>query len=309
MGDASEGQQVVLAQRGERDGPGQDELVVALVVREGGGLEGLRGEQFGIGPGDTSRGVGEAFAVLVDAERVEQLGDGACRPREVDHPARGPAVFRCDAASVRWWRSGANPAELVAVRRRALAVAPRRRTWAGRARRWSAGLADRSRRRRAVAPCAEVTSQCRQAVILGTDQGSLRGDQGVASGAAGGGHGSFRPFCRWGGGAVGGITCNARPAAIPTWLGPAGSRSPSQNLCQGCQPGRSATQSPCQLCFVPTRRRGAYLAARRARANAAIMRPKSRSAMSQKTCPPSPLRAMLKTISLVMIPPSHPART
>lgn len=38
VGDAAEGQQVVLAQRLERQVPGQDELVVALVVAERGAV-------------------------------------------------------------------------------------------------------------------------------------------------------------------------------------------------------------------------------------------------------------------------------
>jgi hypothetical protein len=46
---ALEGQQMMGAERLERDVANQDELVVALFVREGRRVEGLRGEQFRVG--------------------------------------------------------------------------------------------------------------------------------------------------------------------------------------------------------------------------------------------------------------------
>ena len=119
----------------------------------------------------------------------------------------------------------------------------------------------------------------------------------------------LRWCCSCGGGADGGTsraTRRLRPS-LPGW-DLMGGRDPSQDLCHEWRGGLAA-QSPDQPCLVPISRRGAYLAAKRARANAATMRPKSRRAMSQKTWPPSPFRAMLKMISLVMIPPSHPATT
>ena len=71
VGEAGEGKQVVLAEGGERDRPRHHQLVVALVVRKGGGFEGLGGEQLGVRASDAGRGVGAALAVTVDAERVE----------------------------------------------------------------------------------------------------------------------------------------------------------------------------------------------------------------------------------------------
>jgi hypothetical protein len=55
MGDAVEGQQVVLTQLLHRDALGKDQLVVALVVREGRQVELSRGEQLGEGAGDSPR--------------------------------------------------------------------------------------------------------------------------------------------------------------------------------------------------------------------------------------------------------------
>src|ERR1700733_745617 len=49
VGHAVEGQEVVLAQRVEGDVPGQDQLVVALVVGEGGEVERLGRQELGIG--------------------------------------------------------------------------------------------------------------------------------------------------------------------------------------------------------------------------------------------------------------------
>ena len=74
--DADEGQQVVLAQRREGDVPGDDELVVALLVRERRQAERARLEQLGVRRRHPPRGVAQRLARDVLPERDEQVGDG-----------------------------------------------------------------------------------------------------------------------------------------------------------------------------------------------------------------------------------------
>ena len=71
-----EGQQVVLAERVERDSARYDELVVALGVGERRRLEGQRRQELRVGRGHAARGVLEALVGEVDAECFEQIGDG-----------------------------------------------------------------------------------------------------------------------------------------------------------------------------------------------------------------------------------------
>ena len=71
-----EGQQVVLADRGERDVLGDDHLVVALVVGEGRHLERARVEHLGEGARHPRRGPVQARQREVHAERLEERAGG-----------------------------------------------------------------------------------------------------------------------------------------------------------------------------------------------------------------------------------------
>jgi hypothetical protein len=89
---------VVLAQRVERDVPGQHQLVVALVVGERGEVELARGEQLAVGGGHPAGGVGHMRVVGVLAQRHQQVADGQLGGDRVDgrppgdHPQVGPCV-------------------------------------------------------------------------------------------------------------------------------------------------------------------------------------------------------------------------
>jgi hypothetical protein len=73
----AEGQQVVHAQGVERDRPGDDELVVALVVRKSRGSKGLRREQLGIRVGDPAGRVLERLGVDIAAQRAQEVASRA----------------------------------------------------------------------------------------------------------------------------------------------------------------------------------------------------------------------------------------
>jgi hypothetical protein len=89
VGDTPERQQVVLAQRAQWDRPGHHQLVVALVVGEGGGAERRRGEQLGEGVRDPARGAGKALGAQVGPEGLQQRPGGRLGRLQVD-PAEGP---------------------------------------------------------------------------------------------------------------------------------------------------------------------------------------------------------------------------
>ena len=82
--DAREGQQMVLADRPERDGPGQDEFVVALVVGERGQLQRLGIEQFRVGPRHPGRCFPQSGPVNIDPQGGEEVRGGVLRRRQVD---------------------------------------------------------------------------------------------------------------------------------------------------------------------------------------------------------------------------------
>ena len=84
MGDADERQQVVLAQRVERDVARDDELVVAAVVGERRRVERARREQLGVHPRHARGRVAQALVGEVDAERDEQVVGGAFGRGQVD---------------------------------------------------------------------------------------------------------------------------------------------------------------------------------------------------------------------------------
>ena len=67
------GQQVVHAERVERDRPRDDQLVVAVVVGKGGRAKRLRREQLGIRVGHPAGRLLERLGVDVGAERAEQV--------------------------------------------------------------------------------------------------------------------------------------------------------------------------------------------------------------------------------------------
>jgi hypothetical protein len=84
--DAGEQQHVMLAQGPERDGTGQHQLVVALVVGEGGEPERPGGKQLRVGAGHPGRGGPPLLAVQVDPERGQEVRGGPLRRVQV-HPA------------------------------------------------------------------------------------------------------------------------------------------------------------------------------------------------------------------------------
>ena len=83
------GQQVVHAERVERDRPRDDQLVVAVVVGERRRPERLRRQQLGVGVGDPARRVLQRLGVDVGAERAQQArGPRAARRRDRSRAAR-----------------------------------------------------------------------------------------------------------------------------------------------------------------------------------------------------------------------------
>ena len=108
VGDAAEGQQVVLAERREGDARHHHQLVVAAVVGEGGGVERLRRQEFREHARDPGRRVCQAGAVAVQAERVQQLRDRGRRAVRVDgagmggHLRRRPRVQCFQTCRHRW---------------------------------------------------------------------------------------------------------------------------------------------------------------------------------------------------------------
>jgi hypothetical protein len=79
MRDAGERQQVMLADGAERDGPGQHQLVITLVVGERGQPQRPRVEQLRVGAGHPRRGLPQILAVDGDPQRRKEVGCGlAC---------------------------------------------------------------------------------------------------------------------------------------------------------------------------------------------------------------------------------------
>jgi hypothetical protein len=84
MGEAAERQQVVFAQRVHRKASGQHQLVVALVVGEGGQLERRRREQFGIRFGHPAWRLGEMLAERVLAQGNQEISDRLLGGHQID---------------------------------------------------------------------------------------------------------------------------------------------------------------------------------------------------------------------------------
>ena len=82
-----EGQQVVLAQGVQRDVPGDDQLVVALVVGEGRQVELRGGQQLGVGGGHPAGRLGQVRVSRVAAQRPEELVDRLLGRGPVHRPA------------------------------------------------------------------------------------------------------------------------------------------------------------------------------------------------------------------------------
>ncbi|GAB7049582.1 hypothetical protein JCM9534A_47080 [Catenuloplanes indicus JCM 9534] len=94
MRDAAERQQVVLAERHHVDVADQHQLVVVGLERGGehrAGVDPKAGEQFGVGAGDSGRGLLQPVPFRVLAERDEDLPDRVLDPGEVDGVLDGPA--------------------------------------------------------------------------------------------------------------------------------------------------------------------------------------------------------------------------
>ena len=91
--DPVERQQVVHAERVERDRPRDDQRVVAVLVGEARRREGLRREQLRVGVGDAPRRVAQVLGLDVGAERQEEVARGAAGGGVVD-PARRSGVGR-----------------------------------------------------------------------------------------------------------------------------------------------------------------------------------------------------------------------
>ncbi len=83
MRNAGEEQHVMLAEGPERDGASQHQLVVALVVREGGEPERPRGKQLCVGAGHPGRRGSPFPAVEIDPERGEEVRGGPLRGGQV----------------------------------------------------------------------------------------------------------------------------------------------------------------------------------------------------------------------------------
>ncbi|GAA2794453.1 hypothetical protein GCM10010441_19650 [Kitasatospora paracochleata] len=94
VGGADERQQVVLAHRAHRDGPGEHQFVVSLLVGEGGQVERPGAEEFGVRPRHPGRRAAQPFRVGPHPQRPQELPGGLLRRGEVDavgladHPQR-----------------------------------------------------------------------------------------------------------------------------------------------------------------------------------------------------------------------------
>jgi hypothetical protein len=84
MGEAGERQQVVLADDAERDRAGQHQLVVPLIVGEGGQPQRPGVEQFRVRAGHPGRGLPHFLAVDVDAQRGQEIGRGPAGRVDID---------------------------------------------------------------------------------------------------------------------------------------------------------------------------------------------------------------------------------
>ena len=103
-----ERQQVVLAEGVERDVAGDHELVVALVVREGGEVERLGGEHLGVHARHSPGGVRERLVGDVRAQGMEQVS-GRVLGRSDVHGRSKPG----DGADARCRTCGVHVAPLV----------------------------------------------------------------------------------------------------------------------------------------------------------------------------------------------------
>jgi hypothetical protein len=77
MGCADERQHVVLAHRVHRNAARQDQLVVVLIVGEGGEVERAWAEHLGVGLRHAPRRVGQRLVLGADAQRDEKVRGGA----------------------------------------------------------------------------------------------------------------------------------------------------------------------------------------------------------------------------------------
>ena len=84
VGDADEGQHVVLAERLQRQVLHQHELVVTLVVGERGEVEVRAAGHLDQGPSHPARGLDEVLVVQVQAQGDEQVSGGPLRRGGVD---------------------------------------------------------------------------------------------------------------------------------------------------------------------------------------------------------------------------------
>ena len=84
VGDTVERQEVVLAERLKGDVPGEHEFVVALVVGEGGEVEGAGREELGEGACDPPGRVDQVLGGRVVTQRHQERGHGLRRGVEVD---------------------------------------------------------------------------------------------------------------------------------------------------------------------------------------------------------------------------------
>ena len=98
------GQQVMHAQRVKWDRPCDDQLVIAVVVGEGGRPKRLRRQQLGIGIGDAARRLLERLCIDVGAERPQKLASRSLNAGAVDLAVGLTALgWRCERDS-RLWR-------------------------------------------------------------------------------------------------------------------------------------------------------------------------------------------------------------
>jgi len=70
--------------------PGHHQLVVAVVVGEGGGLEGLRREQLCVRPSYPRRRFDQALGAAVHSQGVEQVGHRLGCPSQIHTPIGNP---------------------------------------------------------------------------------------------------------------------------------------------------------------------------------------------------------------------------
>ena len=92
MRQPAERQQVMHAQRVERDRLRDDQPLVAVLVRERRRPEGRRREQLRVGLGNAARGLAQAVGADVGAERAQQVADGVLQRLVVDPSRQGVAV-------------------------------------------------------------------------------------------------------------------------------------------------------------------------------------------------------------------------